>query len=379
MKIGVNEVILSGQSDGSRQREINLLGALNDALVENRLDAVFYAASDISSEFLGQLSRRLKSFPVKVAGIPSRPTVQRVLKGAMRWQKILSEDGCDVFHTSYYPVPKVRQRVVLTVNDLRYLTFPETYSTTRLWFLRHTVPRAIARADVVFAISDFTKAEICNAYRVDPEKVVVTPVARDEAFRPITDRQALENVREKYSLPQQFLLSVGHLEPRKNIPRVVEAFKEIQARGWSDLFLVVVGRPSLRWREIMAAIGDSDLGGKLRFTGFVDDEDMAGLYNLAEMLVFPSLHEGFGIPLLEAMGCGLPVVASDSTALVEVAGDAAVLVNPLSTEAIADGIEKILSSPTVAEDCFRKGLKRVKDFDARPIASVIAQAYQTLS
>ncbi len=85
MKIGVNEVILSGQSDGSRQREINLLGALNDALVENQLDAVFYAASDISSEFLGQLSRRLKSFPVKVAGIPSRPTVQRVLKGAMRW------------------------------------------------------------------------------------------------------------------------------------------------------------------------------------------------------------------------------------------------------------------------------------------------------
>jgi glycosyltransferase involved in cell wall biosynthesis len=378
MRIGVNEVILSGQSDGSRQREINMLDALNDALVENQLDAVFYAASDIGREFLGELTGRLKSFPVRVAAIPSRPTVQRVLKGAMRWQKILSEDGCDVFHTSYYPVPKVRQRVVLTVNDLRYLTFPETYSRSRLWFLRYAVPRAIARADVVFAISEFTKSEICNAYRVDPEKVVVTPVARDKAFKPISNRQVLESVRQKYSLPERFLLCVGHLEPRKNIPRIVEAFQQVQARGWNDLFLVVVGRPSLRWQEIMRSIGDSDLGDKIRFTGFVEDEDMAGFYNLAEMLVFPSLHEGFGIPLVEAMGCGLPVVTSDTTALAEVADGAAVLVNPRSTEAIADGIEKILSSPTVAEDCSRNGLERVKDFDAEPIASVIARAYQAL-
>jgi glycosyltransferase involved in cell wall biosynthesis len=378
MRIGVNEVILSGQSDGSRQREINMLGALNDALVENQLDAIFYAASDISSEFLGELTGRLKSFPVRVAGIPSRPTLHRILKGAMRWQKILSEDGCDVFHTSYYPVPKVRQRVVLTVNDLRYLTFPETYSRSRLLFLRYAVPRAIARADVVFAISEFTKSEICNSYPVDPEKVVVTPVARDKAFKPISDRQVLECVRQKYSLPQRFLLCVGHLEPRKNIPRIVEAFQQIQARGWSDLFLVVVGKPSLRWQEIMRSIGDSDLGGKLRFTGFVDDEDMAGFYNLAEMLVFPSLHEGFGIPLVEAMACGLPVVTSDTTALAEVAEGAAVLVNPRSTEAIADGIEKILSSPTFAVDCSRNGLERVKDFDAEPIASVIARAYRNL-
>jgi len=163
MRVGINEVILNGSSDGSRQRELNVLSALDKVLGERKIDSVIYLASDISTTFLSNIKSLVNHSEVKQIEIPSRPTAMRVLKGALKWNAVLNSDRCDTFHTSYYPIPNVRQKIALTVNDLRFLKFPETYSLSRRIFLQHAVPRAIQRADLVFSISHYTKQEICEA------------------------------------------------------------------------------------------------------------------------------------------------------------------------------------------------------------------------
>ena len=378
MRVGINEVILSGQSDGSRQRELNVLRALAAALTEESLDAIFYLASDIDASTAGLLSSLVSVERIKQVKIPSRPTVMRIGQGALRWQGILGRDGCDLFHTSYYPIPRIRQKVTLTVNDLRFLKFPETYPFARRQFLRVAVPRAIRRADLVYAISEFTKTEICEAYDVSPEKVIVAPIPRGESFRPISAVAPLEDVRRRYRLPEKFLLCVGHLEPRKNLKRVVEAFTAARARIGQRFGLVILGKENHDWGDVLATVRTSSVREDILFTGYVPDSDMPLIYNLAEMLVFPSLHEGFGIPVLEAMSTGIPVVTSNSTALREVGGDAAILVDPLSVDAIALGIETVLTDGDCRKAAVEKGLARAAEFEPEKTARAIVSGYKRL-
>ncbi len=379
MRVGINEVILNGSSDGSRQRELNVLSALDKVLGERKIDSVIYLASDISTTFLSNIKSLVNHSEVKQIEIPSRPPAMRVLKGALKWNAVLNSDRCDTFHTSYYPIPNVRQKIALTVNDLRFLKFPETYSLSRRIFLQHAVPRAIQRADLVFSISHYTKQEICEAYGTPPEKIIVTPIPKSDYFQRVEDFAILDRVAKRYSLPKQFLLCVSHLEPRKNIPRIIDAYTALQKQGYNDLGLVILGRKSLRWKEIIGSIKEGFIKSRIIFTGYVADEDMAAIYSLAKILVFPSLHEGFGIPLLEAMACQVPIVTSNTTALKEVAGNAAVLVNPTSVNSIVGGIQSLLTDKDRVNLCKQRGSRRVLDFTAEQTATSIATAYEILA
>ena len=378
MRIGINEVILSGQSDGSRQRELNVLGPLGRILTERSLDARFYLSSDIDQPISQLVEDRVGTERVRRVKIPSRPTVMRLAKGAVCWKSILAGDKCDIFHTSYFPIPRVNQKVALTVNDLRFLKFPHTYSFARRQFLRHTAPRAIRRADIVFSISEFTKTEICEAYDIAPGKVVVAPIPRDNAFRKIDDDEYLESIRHQYGLPECFLLCVGHLEPRKNLPRVIEAYAAARARVKQRFGLVILGRKNHNWADIFAAVRSIDVREDIIFTGYVQDSHMPAIYSLAECLVFPSLHEGFGIPVLEAMSVGVPVITSNTTALKEVGGNAAILVDPCSIDSIATAIETVLTDSECRRMAVEKGFARAAEFDASTTAAIIVDGYQAL-
>lgn len=379
MRVGINEVILNGVSDGSRQRELNVLSALDKVLGERKIDSVVYLASDVSKSFFTFIKSLVNHCEVKQLEIPSRPTAMRVLKGALKWNSVLNSDCCDFFHTSYYPVPNVRQKIALTVNDLRFLKFPETYSVSRRIFLQYAVPRAIQRADLVFSISHYTKHEICEAYGTPPEKIIVTPIPKSDQFQRVQDVTVLDRVAKQYSLPKQFLLCVSHLEPRKNIPRIIKAYTALKRLGHNELGLVILGKKSLRWKEIIGATTEESIASNIVFTGYVADEDMAAIYSLAKILVFPSLHEGFGIPLLEAMACQVPIVTSNTTALKEVAGDAAVLVDPTSVDDIVDGIKSLITDEELMNLCKLRGSRRVLDFSAEQTATTIVDAYQTLA
>ncbi|MHC4618683.1 MAG: glycosyltransferase family 4 protein [Planctomycetota bacterium] len=236
-------------------------------------------------------------------------------------------------------------------------------------YMTTLIPISDRKADWIFAVSEHTKRDIVRYCRVDPGKLTVVYEAADDDYKPVSDKSVLESVRDKYRLPEKFILYVGSLSPRKNIGRLLEAFANVRDRVPHHLVLTA----SKSWKdsqvyEIMNRLGLKDRINKL---GYVESADMAALYNLADAYVYPSLYEGFGLPILEAMQCGCPVVASNATSIPEVAGDAAILVDPLDTGALAEAIQKVLIDPELRAELVSRGFEQARKFSWDKAAKII--------
>jgi glycosyltransferase involved in cell wall biosynthesis len=227
-------------------------------------------------------------------------------------------------------------------------------------------------ADRVLVVSEATKQDLMRHCRVDGQKVRVIYNGVSERFHPLTE--SLDSVRLRYNLPERFVLFVGTVEPRKNLARLVEAFNRVGRKIAHSL--VVVGAKGWKTSPIYREIGRSPLRDRIHVTGFVADGDLPAVYNLADAFVYPSLYEGFGIPVVEAMACGTPVVTSDVSALPEVAGDAAVLVDPLDVAQLAEAIERVLHDETLREMLRAKGIERAKRFSWDASAAKVVQCFR---
>ncbi len=233
------------------------------------------------------------------------------------------------------PIP-----VVLTLLDAYIVRSPNSFSVWQRTVANHLLPRCIERADKLIAISHFTKREILDLYPHIPEdRITVTWLGVSPDFR-VLDEQAGMAARVKYKLDRPFILSVSTIEPRKNIRMLIQAFARIKERIDHDL--VLTGAYGWKSKDLYRLISDLGLGGRIKFTGYVPLEDLPAIYNLADLFVYPSLYEGFGLPPLEAMACGCPVITSNVASLPEVVGDAAVMVDPLDTEQISASILNLL-------------------------------------
>lgn len=247
------------------------------------------------------------------------------------------------------------------VTDLAVYRMPKVYQASRvlLWRLQYCYVRR--RADHFLAVSEFTKSEMVELWKIPAEKIDVIPCACSETLHRIEDPQRLRAVREKYGLPEQFVLFVGNSNPRKNLERLIRAFAAAKAERGFPHRLVIAGELGWKFDREKAAQG-CGRPEDICFTGFVPDEDMAALYSAASLFVFPTLYEGFGIPVLEAQSCGVPVLTSNCTSLPEVGGDGAYYVDPYSEKEIADGIGKLLAEPKLAEKLVQSGKANVKRF-----------------
>jgi len=374
MRIGINEVIIRERSDGNRQRDLNTLPTLLTKLCSRGDEALIYVSQNLSDN----MTKRLVGNPDRVSVIKTplsaTSAFKRTIIGEYYWSRQVGREKLDLFHTSYYPVPRLKVPIVLTVNDVRFLHLPETYTRSRLMFLRQFVPYSLRRATRIITISGNTKDDLVRYFGISEGKVDVVYIPVDHGFGQVRDLKKLESVREKYGLPERYILYVGHLEPRKNLRRLIQAFSQLQIHV--SYHLVILGKASFGFEEIFRQANQSDCASKVVFTGYVEDSDMAAVYTLADLLVFPSLHEGFGIPVLEAMACGTPVVTSNVSALPEIAGDAAVLVDPYDVSAIAMGISNVLSNSQVYQELVEKGLHRVTHFDTEQSASAILDSYE---
>jgi glycosyltransferase involved in cell wall biosynthesis len=252
-----------------------------------------------------------------------------------------------------HPTPSV-----VTVHDLGYLHYPEAHPPAQRAYLRWSTGFSARGAARVLADSQATARDLANHYRIPPDKITVVYPGRDETLRPVDDQARLAAVRAKYDLPEMYLLHVGTLQPRKNLARLIEAFRAlISGHGdvgedWrSEIGLVLAGRKGWLYEPIFRRVEALGLAGRVRFVDYVDAEDMAALYSGARAFAFPSLYEGFGFPVLEAMACGTPVICSNASSLPEVAGEAALLVNPTEVGELAEAIERALT-----DDALRAGL-----------------------
>jgi glycosyltransferase involved in cell wall biosynthesis len=269
------------------------------------------------------------------------------------------------------PVP-----FVLTVNDLAWETNPEVFPPAIRLRLRKLVPRSAHRAKLVLTVSEFTKKCLMEYYGLDERKIVVTYHGISSIYRPARDPAALERIRVKYNLPERFVLYVGKIQARKNLPRLLAAFSSLVRQGSLPHHLVLVGKRTWTSEETFASIDSLGLTGRVIVTGEVPLDELALLYAAAEMFVFPSLAEGFGLPPLEAMACGTPVISSNATSLPEVVGDAGILIDPYDVDALARAILEVASTERLRRELGEKGIARAATFSNRRMAELTHDAYK---
>jgi glycosyltransferase involved in cell wall biosynthesis len=252
--------------------------------------------------------------------------------------------------------PLAIQSQVVTIHDCAFVDRPDGFSRAFAAWYRYLVPRLARRARRILTVSDFSRDRICEVCRVPAEKVAVVPNGVEASWQ-AADEAAIAAARGRLKLAGPFVLCVGSLEPRKNLRRLLEAWQRL-GPARDGLSLVLAGAEG----HVFAASGLGDLFGDVRLAGYVSDADLRALLSAAEAFVFPSLYEGFGLPVIEAMACGAPVVCSGATALADVAGDAAVLVDPFDVDSIAGGLAKVLSDGDLRRILRERGPARARRF-----------------
>jgi glycosyltransferase involved in cell wall biosynthesis len=288
----------------------------------------------------------------------------------------LRRDQPDLIHVQYNaplfcPVP-----VVVTVHDISFIEHPEYFPAGRAWQLQLSTRNTLRRAARILTISEFSRQRIASAFGIDPDEIVVTPLAAQDHFRPLDRAAAAHLVREKYGLAHPYILTVGDLQPRKNQVSLVRAFREL-IRETPELphRLVLAGKDTWFAPRVREEVRRSGLGERVVFTGFVAEEDLASLYNAADLFVFPSFYEGFGLPAIEAMACGRAVVCSDSGSLPEVVDRAALLIDPHSVGELTRAMREVLLNSELRTRLERLSLQRAAGFSWSETASRTLDVY----
>ncbi len=256
--------------------------------------------------------------------------------------------------------PLAVRRQVLTVHDLAALDHPEWFTAKFAGWYRRLMPPLARRVSHIIAVSEFTKRRLVETTGVEAEKVSVVPNGVDGDFRPRSLDQVRATRRALGIPPGRYLLSVGSQEPRKNIARLLRAWELVQDSLDDGLWLVVAGGPGTRLAFREASF--TSVPSRVHLTGYVSDGQLPALYSGAMAIAFPSMYEGFGLPVLEAMACGTPAIVADNTALPETTGDAAVMVDPLSVDSIAEGVGRIAADDTLRDELARRSLARARQF-----------------
>jgi glycosyltransferase involved in cell wall biosynthesis len=274
--------------------------------------------------------------------------------------------------------PGAGTRRIVTLHDAFAYVYPETHNRLDNWRYRSMLPRALRNADMVLTDSDHSRRDLKRYLALPDANLQVIPLGVDLWFQPLADGEVRRAVLSRYGITRPYLLYLGGINARKNITQLFTAYARIRERH-PDLLLVVGGKRQWRTGEIDAAFRRLDLASHVHFTGYVADGDLPALYSAAELFVFPSLYEGFGLPPLEAMACGTPVVTSNVSSLPEAVGDAALTVDPYDVGELVLAIDRLLTDEMLRADLRRRGLERASRFTwARTARETLAIYEQVL-
>jgi glycosyltransferase involved in cell wall biosynthesis len=275
--------------------------------------------------------------------------------------------------------------LITTIYDLSFERYPEFYSQkSNLWHKIINPQKLLRQSQKIITISESSKKDLIELYKIPAEKIEIIYPAVGKEFRPLAqDDKRLKEVRQKYNLPENFILYLGNLEPRKNVEGLIQSFEEFyrnyQDKLDCDLFLVIAGQSAWKYQTIFKLAEKSARREKIKFLGYVAESDKPALYNLSKIFVYPSFYEGFGLPPLEAMACGTSVVTSANSSLPEVVGDGALLVNPYKLNELIDAFYQLLVDESLAKILRERGLIQAKKFSWPESAGKLLAIFNSFS
>lgn len=373
MNIGIDANCLVFDRSGFGRYTYNLVKNL--LMIDTQNHYFLYAS------FIRHRKNRLKLLEALVDETKSRNVTIRILPLPAQWKEImigtnypysdLIRDPLDLFYAPHFAGIAKRgfARQVVTIHDLVFMHFPEHRGVKLSRYYLNRTKVALENSNHIIAVSESTKKDLIKLLGVEEEKITVTSEGADNQFKLITDQKEILSHTKAYIDPKfKYILSVGTLEPRKNLSAVLKAFSQLPVKLRQEYKLVFVGAKGWNNQEFEKTVEDYNLTDHIILTGFVADEDLPYIYNRASVFVYPSLYEGFGLPVLEAMSCGVPVVTSNISSLPEVVDDAGKTVDPHDDKEIAENIKLILTNPKLAQSLREKGLKRALKFSWKKVA-----------
>ncbi len=327
----------------------------------------------------GRAPNALHGLQVHLTHWPTQKPVARILWEQVAFPLLLSRDRYDLCHAQAFVLPVLnRTPSVVTVYDLSFELYPEHFRAANRMYLQWGTRRSVAQARRVIAISESTKRDLMRLYGVPESQIAVIPPGIEQEFHREYKPEAVEQFRSRKSLPEHFILFVGTLEPRKNIPALVRAFMQARRRFKLPHRLVVVGGRGWMDKAITRAVQESGAQEWIIFPGFVPGDELPYWYRAADAFVYPSVYEGFGMPPLEAMAAGTPTVVADSSSLPEAVGDAALLVAPNDEASLEEALGQILTDDELRAELAARGRARARTFTWERAAAATAEVYRNV-
>src|ERR1022692_1810853 len=272
-----------------------------------------------------------------------------------------SLDRLNLYHAQFIVPPFLKCKTVTTIPDIAFEHYPQFFSAYQRAWSKVLIRGSAKKADHIITVSEYSKRDLVETYGIREEKITVTYEGAGKKFVPADRQKAKDELARKYAIGGDFVLYLGRLQARKNLMRLVNAYAHIRKAGFPQK-LVLAGRQDTLFESVCSRIRELKLENEIVLPGYVAAADVPTFYNAAEVFVYPSLFEGFGLPIMEAMACGTPVVTSRGSSLEEVAGDAAVLVDPLDELSIAEALKRVLAEPELRRSLGQAGLRRSRQF-----------------
>lgn len=368
LRIAIDAHSIGAKLGGNESYALNLIEAL--AQVDQSNEYTLYVTT---TQAYDRLHQRWPNFKVRNTR-PHTPLIRIPLTLSAELRK----NPVDVLHVQFTAPPFCPCPVVVSIHDLSFEHLPHTFNRRSRTQLRLTVRHSARRAARIISLSEHTKRDIVETYGISAEMISAIPLAAPTHFGPVSDDKELQRVRQTYGIVGEYILTVGSIQPRKNLARLVRAYASLRKKQIGDSFpkLVLVGKCAWLYDETLRALQETGIKDSVILTGYVPESDLPALYSGARCFVYPSYFEGFGLPPLEAMKCGTPVMVGNATSLPEVVGDAALTVDPFDINAIASGLESMLNDSVLRDTLRVKGKARATFFDWRDTARRTLGVYE---
>lgn len=329
-----------------------------------------------SQEYLRPYLADCDSKNIKIVWVKNMHPALRLIWEQIAFPSLVRKMGLDLLHSPHYTIPLALSiPVVVTFHDLIFFIYPEKHTLPKRYFFPWMMRRSSKRAKRIVTDSESTRRDAMRLLHIPPEKITTVHLGYQDNFREIKDQDLLNSIRLKYNLPDKFIFYAGAIEPRKNVPLLLNVFENLVKQDYPH-HLVLAGGLGWLYQEVLDQIEKMQTKDRIHRIGHVPYEELPAFYNLADVFVYPSVYEGFGLPPLEGMACGTPVITSNISSMPEFVGDAGILIPPNDDEALLDALIQVIEDEALRQRLIIEGPRRAANFTWEQTAKKTLKIYE---